>query len=91
MKIDQFQGNSNCEKSMKARTNLRPSMESLMPGLQFEEKLFKLVEIWFTTDKNTRVNFFWDTLYTFCEKSFFSVIILKHFLYRYNNIYCELA
>ena len=42
MKIDQFQGNSNCEKSMKARTNLRPSMESLMPGLQFEKKIVQI-------------------------------------------------
>ena len=58
MKIDQFQGNSNCEKSMKARTNLRPSMESLMPGLQFEKKLSKLVEIWFTSDENATANFF---------------------------------
>ena len=58
MKIDQFQENSNCEKSMKARTNLRPSMESLMPGLQFEKKLSKLVEIWFTSDENARANFF---------------------------------
>ena len=58
MKIDKFWGNSNCEKSMKARTNLRPSMESLMPGLQFEKKLSKLVEIWFTSDENAMANFF---------------------------------
>ena len=43
---------------MKARTNLRPSMESLMPGLQFEKKLSKLVEIWFTSDENATANFF---------------------------------
>ena len=58
MKIDKFWGNSNCEKSMKARTNLRPSMESLMSGLQFEKKLSKLVEIWFTSDENATANFF---------------------------------
>ena len=58
MKIDQFQGNSNCEKSMKARTNLRPSMESLMPGLRFEKKLSKLVENWFTSEENATDNFF---------------------------------
>ena len=42
MKIDQFQGSSNCEKSMKTRTNLRPSMESLMPGLQFKKKIVQI-------------------------------------------------
>ena len=66
MKIDQFQGNSNCEKSMKARTNLRPSMESLLPGLQFEKKLSKLVEIWFTSDENARANFFLGHPVLFC-------------------------
>ena len=46
---------------MKARTNLRPSMESLLPGLQFEKKIAqiggKLVYC------NATANFFWDTLY----------------------------
>ena len=76
---------------MKARTNLRPSMESLMPGLQFEKKLSKLVEIWFTTDKKTKANFFLGHPVYILQKKFFSVIILKHFLYRYNIIHCELA
>ena len=57
MKIDQFQGNSNCEKSTRARTNLRPSMESLMPG-NSKKNMSKLVEIWFTSDDIATANFF---------------------------------
>ena len=64
MKIDQFQGNSNCEKSMKARTNLRPSMESLMPGLHFEKK--NCPNWWkfgLLVTKMLGRTSFWDTLY----------------------------
>ena len=66
MKIDQFQGNSNCEKSMKARTNLRPSMESLMPGLQFEKK--NCPNWWkfgLLVTKMLGRTSFWDTLYIY--------------------------